>query len=165
MKKFSCILLAILLLLSLMACTGTKNTENPYYDAETGTIRLTALKSDMLKKLNITDALDLGKDALLSQYGIREEDVADFACFVTLDGAFPQEIVMIRAGSADAANRVKEHLQTRLEEFRVQSQNYDAENYAVAQKCSILTSGNYVAMFLTPDYEVMRQMFQDAMKV
>lgn len=165
MKKFGCFFLAILLVLSLTACGGKTSTDNPYYDAESGVIRLSELKSDMLKGLNITDALNLGSDAMLSQYGIQGEDIADLACFVTLDGAFPQEIVMVRASSADAANRVKERLQTRLEEFRIQSQNYDAVNYAIAQKCSILTSGNYVAMFLTPDYEAMRQMFQSAMEV
>ena len=168
MKKFICTVLA-LLVLCLAACTPAetpnKGENNPYYDAQTDAILIGDLKSDMIKELDISDALDLDVDALLNQYGIQEADVADLACFITLDGVFPQEIIMVRAADQEAAGRIKEHLQTRLAEFRVQSKDYDAESYAIAQKCDILTSGVYIAMFLSPDYQQLAEMFQNAMKL
>lgn len=163
MKKSICLLLSLLFVLSMAACSGGE-TNNPYYSKDTGLVDLAALKGDMLKNFHISDPLDFDRNALLNQYGIQPEDVADLACFITLDGVFPQEIIMVRAGDAEAASRVKEHLQTRLEEFRVQSKDYDAENYAIAQKCSVLTNGVYVALFLTPDYDGLSKMFQAAMK-
>lgn len=164
MRKFICIALLFVFLLPLAACSSeTDRTDNPYRDPE-GAVRIQDLKKDMLETLHITDFLDLDRDALLNLYGIQPEDVADLACFVTLDGVFPQEAVMIRADDAAAAERISSRLRARLEEFRVQSQNYDAENYAIAQTCDVLSSDVYLALFLTPDYEALADLFRSAMK-
>lgn len=81
-----------------------------------------------------------------------------------MDGVFPDEIVMIKATDADAAKRIEEKLNKRLEEVKVQSESYDAENYALAQECKVIKEGNYVALFLSAKHADMEKIFQDAAK-
>ncbi|MBQ2943335.1 MAG: DUF4358 domain-containing protein [Ruminococcus sp.] len=152
MKRIFSIVLAALCLLSLAACT----------DSATKDIDIAAVKEQIITDLAIEGAMDVESDRLLNLYGIAAEDVAESACFVTIEGVFPDEIVMVKATDADAAKRVAESLNTRLDEVKVQSQSYDPENYAIAQECQVLTEGNVVALFLSPKHAEMEEIFSSA---
>ena len=106
--------------------------------------------------------MDLAPERLLALYGIEEADIADSACYVTMDGVFPDEIVIIKASGAEAAKRVREKLSARLEEIMVQSQSYDPENYAIAQECSVQQSGEVIALFMSPNHKAMEDIFNAA---
>ena len=154
MKKIICVLLALTALISLTACSGgTKSGKD---------VDLGALKDKMISELSIENANSIDADALMGLYGISADDIEQSACFTTMSGAFPDEVVMIKTKDADAFDIVYEKLSARVDEVKVQSQNYDAENYALAQKCEIVSSGNYVAMFLSPDYDEMVKLFNEA---
>lgn len=153
MRKTIAIVLLVLIL-NLSACSNGQGSDIKNVD-------LAQLRDSMVQDLSITDYLDLDSDSLLNLYGIQAKEVAQSACFVTMDGVFPQEVVMIKANEG-FENSVESHLQTRLEAFRVQSENYDPESYAIAKKCSILKKGAYVALLLSPDYDALAKMFQDA---
>ena len=66
---------------------------------------------------------------------------------------------MIEAKDADALSRIEEKMNSRVSEVKVQSQNHDAENYAIAQKCEVQKNGNYIAMFLSPEYDALVKIF------
>lgn len=153
MKKIICAVLALVCMLSLFACGAGENNK-PERD-----IDIKAVKEQIISQLNIEGAMDLASERLLALYGIEAADIASSACYVTMDGVFPDEIVMIEAVDADAAKRVEEKLQTRLEEIKVQSQSYDPENYAVAQECKVLKEGNVVALFMSPKHAEMEEIF------
>lgn len=141
-------LLAVLLTLS--ACSG--GTKIPDVD-------LTQVRTDLLEAQGIEDPYLLDTDALKSLYGIEAEDVAQSASYVTMDGTFPDEIILVQAVDDKAAERIQSCLKTRLDEVMVQSQTYDPENYAAAQKCTVTVDGTYVALILSPEQETLRSVY------
>ncbi len=151
MKKIISLLIAVILVMSLAACgSGDSNVK---------TVDLSQIKTDMLTQLAIADAGDISADDLLDLYGIAAEDVKTCACYVTMGGVFPEEVVMVEATSSDALKRIEEKMNTRIESVKVQAQNYDAENYAIAQKSQVQKQGNYIAMFLSPNYDALVRIF------
>ncbi len=155
MKRIVCLVLAVVCMLSLFACNKGENTTGKDIDIQ-------AVKEQIITDLKAEGAMDLAPARLLALYGIEEADIADSACYVTMDGVFPDEIVIIKATDSDAAKRVEEKLNTRLEEIKVQSQSYDPANYAIAQECKVLKEGNTVALFMSPNHADMEAIFNAA---
>ena len=169
LTKWIAAMLAVMAMLSLCACTvvvdtnengeGEKKDENKTVEIDLG-----ALKDKMIADLEIADSVDVATDMLLDLYGIDGADVADSACFMTMDGVFPDEVIMIKAKDADAAKRIADLLNNRLTEVKKQSESYDPDNYALAQKCTVQTKGVYVTLFLSPKYAEMTALFNEAAK-
>ena len=82
----------------------------------------------------------------------------------TMNGSFPEEAIMIEAKDSGAQSRIVSALNTRLADVLVQAENYDAENYALAKQCKVITSGNYVALFVSPHHAAMESAFNSAVK-
>jgi len=156
MKKIVSILIALLIACSFAACSGDK----PENNVSSVQVDLSAVKNVMIQQLSPTDPIDIQADALLNLYGIAAEDIESAACYTTMDGAFPEEVVMVKAKDADALKRIEEKMNNRIAEVKVQSQSYDAENYAIAQKSEVQKNGNYIAMFLSPDYDSLVSIFK-----
>ena len=153
MKKITAIILALLTLFLLAACGGSAKD-----------IDIAALKETIVTDLAVADAMDVDASRLIDLYGIAAEDIEEAACYITMDGVFPEEVIMVKAVDADAAARVEEKLNERIEQVKVQSQSYDAENYALAQECKVIKEGNTVAMFLSPKHADMEKLFNAAAK-
>ena len=157
MKKIVSLLMVILMAVSFAACSsGSDKADN---DNQAVTVDLAAVKAQMMSELSPADPIDLQADSLLNLYGIAAEDTVSVACYTTMGGAFPEEVIMIEAKDADALSRIEEKMNSRVSEVKVQSQNYDAENYAIAQKCEVQKNGNYIAMFLSPEYDALVKIF------
>ena len=108
--------------------------------------------------------MDLDAGAISSLYGIESGDMVQAVGFVVMEGTFPHEAIMVEAKNAEAAARVENLLKVKHTSFVEQSKGYDAENYALAQKCKVVRNGNYISMFLTPDYETMQAVFKKYIK-
>ena len=154
MKKLIAIISLVLVLCMLTACGGEKSK----------TIDITKVKEQIVTELSIKEPMDVKTDRLMDLYGIEAKDVKTSASFVTMDGVFPDEIVMIEAVDASAASRISEKLENRLTEVKNQSASYDAENYALAQKCKVTKTGNYVTLFISAKHEEMQRIFDSAAK-
>lgn len=163
-------------LLMALICMGTFTACGEDADGETKTtvenadnndpktprqIDVAALKDSIISDLEVSDSIDVAADLLLDLYGIAAEDVAESAGYMTMDGVFPDEVIMIKAVDEAAAGRISDALNRRLEEVKIQSANYDPENYELAQKCTIQSEGVYVVMFLSPHYDRMTELFQN----
>lgn len=157
MKKFISLLIAIIIAFSFAACSPDNAEQSQGNDAVT--VDLAAVKANMIEQLSPVEPIDLQTESLLDLYGINAEDVAESACYTTMDGVFPEEVIMVKATDQDALARIEEKMNTRIDAVKVQSQNYDAENYAIAQKCEVQKNGNYIAMFLSPEYDTLTQIF------
>ena len=149
MKKIICLLLALMLVLA--GC-----------GAEPVTKDIAAVKDTICNQLNITDAMDLPTERLLDLYGIEAASVKNSACFITMGGAFPDEIVMVEAVDAAAAKTVAQKLEARLADVKNQAENYDAESYALLEKCKVSTTGLYVTLFISANSEAMQSIFDNA---
>lgn len=151
MKRIIGAVLAFVMLFAFCACSdGKTNTA----------VDIASVKSQIISELKIDGAMDIASTRLLDLYGIEEVWIADSQCFVTMDGVFPDEVIMVRAADKSAVTQIEEKLNARLNEVKVQSQSYDPENYAIAQECKVITQGTVVALFLSPDHEVMEKIFE-----
>lgn len=146
MKK---IIIAILALALLLAACG----------AEPVTKDIAAIKEQIVTELAVEGAMDIPTERLLDLYGIEAEAVKSSACFVTMGGAFPDEIIMVEAVDSAAAKEIAQKLESRLADVSNQAQNYDAESYAQFQKCKVQTDGVYVALFISAQAEQMQKLF------
>lgn len=179
MKKLICIFISAMMLLCLCACSGdNENTTNAPESTsentsestsentsentnETGIeeIDLSDIKEKIIDELKIEGAMDIATDRLSDLYGIDSSDVEESSCFITSNGSFPEEVIMIKAKDSDAQKRIADLLETRIDDVKVQSESYDPENYAIAQKCKVITNGNYLVMFISALHEQMEKIF------
>lgn len=146
MKK---IIIGILALALLLAACG----------AEPATKDIAAIKEQIVTELAVEGAMDIPTERLLDLYGIEAEAVKSSACFVTMGGAFPDEIIMVEAVDSAAAKEIAQKLESRLADVSNQAQNYDAESYAQFQKCKVQTDGVYVALFISAQATEMQKLF------
>lgn len=149
MKRILAFLCLAAMLAGLFTACGAKET----------TIDIAKAKEQIVSDLQIENPADMEPDDLLSYYGIAAEDVEQSACFLTMAGAFPDEVIMIQAVDTDAAARVQEKLEARLETVKATSKNYDAESYQVAQTCKVQVDGRYVALFVSANHEKMEEIY------
>lgn len=124
-------------------------------------IDLTEVRDAIIARLEVQDPLMLEADVLFELYGITEDLIAQSACYVTMSGTFPDEIILIEAVDTASANLVAEALQKRMDEVLVQSKTYDAENYAAAQACRVWRNGLHVALILSPQHEAIAECYND----
>jgi len=97
-------------------------------------------------------------------YGIDSSLVKQAASYVTIEGAFPDEIVIVEAVSEKDAETIAILLENRLSEVKEQSKSYDPENYALAQQCTVGRKGCFVSMFLAPEHAKMNEIFNRYVK-
>ncbi|MGN0464543.1 MAG: DUF4358 domain-containing protein [Acutalibacteraceae bacterium] len=179
MKKILCALISALMLISLCACgnktdngESTKapdsSTSEPTSSSEPASsakdIDLSEIKERIIKEVNVEEPMSITTEKLNELYGIEADDVAQSACFVTSNGTFPEEAIMIKAKDSAAKQRIADLLNTRIEDVKVQSESYDADNYAIAQKCKVIRQGDYIAMFISASHEKMESIFSEAVK-
>ena len=179
MKKIICAFLAVLMIFSFCACSGgnsneasdkpsngasDSSSEPSSSEAQPKTVDLAAIKDKIIADVKIEEPMTVDSDKLTELYGIAAEDISESACFVTSSGTFPEEAIMIKAKDDAAKGRIVELLNARIDDVKVQSESYDADNYALAQKCKVITEGEYIAMFISASHEKMETIFTEAVK-
>lgn len=160
MKRIIAALLLVLSVCTLVACgnnaDGNKNTAV--------TVDIAAVKAQILKDVAIVEPMELTTERACVQYYLDANDVKDSACLIAMGGAFPEEILMFEAKDSDAAKRIAEKLQTKLQDLLNQSANYDADTNALLKECKVETVGNYVTLFIHAKHAQMREIFNAAKK-
>ncbi len=137
-------------------------TAKPTTTAAAKSVDLNALSNRIISSAGVEGAMPVAKERLTDLYGIAQSDIASAGCFITMNGSFPDEAVMIEAKDSAAKGRIVSALNTRLSDVLVQAQNYDPEDYALARQCKVITSGNYVALFVSPAHAAMESAFRSA---
>lgn len=163
MKKFLSVILVLTLVLGLTACTEKTPEEKPSDKTPSEiTIDINVVKNTIIEKAELTDPLELGAEQLCELYDIDVNDVTEAVCVTTLDGTFPDEVIIIKAANGEAKSRITEKLSSHLDDVKVQSQNYDAENYALAQECKIIEKGNFIALFISAKHAQMEKILEES---
>lgn len=183
----------LLLMLALAACGGnseepaetestevTETTEEPAETTEESaepaeeveeaaetvaeTSDLMALANQMIQEAGITDAIPVSAEALTNVYGLDPAQIVATAGYnAASGGAFPQEIVLVQASSADNAAAVAQAFTNRLSDIAAQAESYDPDSLALAQKCSVVTNGDYVGLFFSEHYDQFVDLFQNGL--
>lgn len=153
MKKILCVIAVITVLaVTLCACGQAAKPLSEIFEK---------LKTDY----SITDMLEYKSADDLSRYGIKAEDVEESAGGVNKSGVDQEEIVLVKAKDADAAKRVEDALNKRLESKLNETKNYNPEQYAIVEKCSVDVDGNYVSMIISINAEAMKKDYKEAIGV
>lgn len=142
--------LIFLMLLALCACNAK---------SETPDVPIADILDEILEKTEITGQIPVDTVNLTALYGIDAADVEEAACCITMNGIFPDEILIIKAASEDGAGRVEECLGSRLAQVMNQSKSYDPESYEIAQKCHVVRHGQYVSLFVSARHEQMNELY------
>ena len=112
---------------------------------------------------NVTDLVEFGDVSDLNRfYGIAAEDVKDPMGGVVIGGAINysgvdmEEIVMVLATDNDAALRISEALNNRLQSKLNETKNYNPEQYVIVEKATVDTDNNYVSLFISENCDAMK---------
>lgn len=110
-----------------------------------------------MKPIENTDKLEL-------YYGITPADVSDFAAEISKNSATEiDEVIIVKATDADAAARVAECLELRLQSQKDLCASYSPELLAVAEKCAVNTNGNVVSLIVTDNYSEVFALYTELM--
>lgn len=149
MKKVLMSAVAILMCMCLFtACGGGKAlNDTPLTEA------LESINAQLFNGGEGMRAVD-SLDKLELYYSIDPADVAEFAAEVAKNSATEiDEVVLVKAVDEEAAKRVTEKLELRLQSQKDLCASYSAELLAVADKCSVRTQGVLVSLIITEQYE------------
>ena len=125
---------------------------------------LGTLADQMIADAGITDAIPVSSEALVNVYGLDPAGIAEAAGYnASSAGAFPQEIILVKAVDADAAAAVAEAFNNRLGNIAAQAESYDPDSLALAQKCQVVTKGDYVGLFFSEHYDQLAELFQNGL--
>ena len=125
---------------------------------------LSVLANRMINDAGITDAIPVSADALAAVYGLDVSQIADAAGYnASASGAFPQEIILVKAVDSDAAASVAQAFTDRLSNIAAQAESYDPDSLALAQKCQVVTNGDYVGLFFSDHYDQLVELFQNGL--
>ena len=153
MKKKLSLFLSVTLFCFLTACGGgTKQADFPKVIA------------DMKSKITNAEMMDYSAEDLMPNYGIDSGDTKQFAAYVDSTGIKGDEIVIIEGKDADATKRIKEKLDVRYKQKENEMKDYLPEEYAVLKKCSVNQNGNYISMIVSPQYEELNKIYNQAIK-
>lgn len=165
MKKILSVILVLTVIFTFASCTEKKEENNPSTNAPSEiTMDINAVKAEIIEKAELKDPLEIETERLCELYDIDPSDVAEAVCVTTLDGTFPDEVIIIKAVNEDAKLRITGKLSSHLDDVKVQSQNYDAENYALAQECRIIEKDSFLALFISAKHAQMEKIFEESFK-
>lgn len=114
---------------------------------------------------SITDMVEFKSVDDLGRYGIKAEDVKEFAGGVNKSGVNQEEIIMVLATDGDAAERIEKSLNNRLESKKNETKNYNPEQYAIMEDCTVDTDNNYVSLFISENADAMKADYKKAIGV
>ena len=152
MKKKISMLAALCLVLGLSAC-GPKESTADFHVQDA--------MDAMLAAAPIDDPLTLEEGDMLDFFGIKAEDMAEFAAVTCSNGTSAQEIVLVKAADEDKAAQVETSLQTRLENRKSEAEGYMPEELAIMEQCEVKRDGLYVSLIISPEAEQLTGIYQE----
>lgn len=151
MKKMICVALTLMLLLGVAGCEGASVKMD-----------MQAIYTDICKHVQVPEMLELNEDLMLDYCGIRGEDVSQAMVLICADSLRTDEIWLLEAVNAKAANRLMGLAEKRLSKKGEESITYSPEQYKVVEKAQLIQVGNCIALLVSPDSETMAQVFNQA---
>lgn len=141
-KRRGGVLAALALCLCLAGCGG-KAAEADLHEA----------LEEMLAEAPIAESMELTEEDMLNFYGIRADQMEDFAAVTCSMGIEADELVLVKAADEDSAQEIEALLQQRLENRKSEFRNYSPEEYEILTKGSVERDGVYVRLIVSPQSE------------
>ena len=164
MKRFICILCAVLMIGMLMtACSDNGSSDKAA--SVSADASLTDIYSEIKSEVTLPEMLEFTDvDRLDRNYGITEDMVDEFAGGINSSGTAINEIVLIKAKDADSAAEIEKKLNNRLESLLKQSRNYRPEEAEELEKCKVEKNDMYVSMIVSTEAEKITEIYKKHFK-
>ncbi len=150
MKKILLAITSLLMCACLLTACGTAEktlNDTPLSEAMD---KINAEVFDGGENMRVIDSLD----KLELYYGIDPADVEEFAAEVSKNSATEiDEVILIKAVDTDAAKRIAEKLELRLQSQKDLCASYSAELLDVADKSEVRTQDVLVSLIITEEYD------------
>lgn len=153
MKYMIRVLISCAMLLGLCACGGGQE-KNAVAD-----VSVQSVLDEMLTKAEVEEPLILTEGDMLDFFGIKGEDMAEFAAVTCSNGISAQEIVLVKAVNESSAEAIEEKLENRLENRMAEFKDYLPEQYDILTECDVEQEGVYVCMILHPQHEMLEELY------
>lgn len=132
MKKFMLAALAACVLLT--GCgnnSGSSEAQSGSSSAQSEsqtTVKAPAERTaELLEAVDFPEMAEVTSDKLMSYYGIDEADVVEFSAYVAGAGVYPDEFGVFTAVDADAAERIHDSLNARIDKQRAVYEDYSPD--------------------------------------
>lgn len=122
---------------------------------------LSDIYTEIQSQVTLSEMNELTSAASLTRYyGITEEQVEEFAGGINNSGVEQEEIVLVKATDNDAAAAVKTALENRYNAKLNENKNYNPEQAAIIEKCSVEQNGLYVSMIISPNADKITEIYK-----
>ena len=153
MKKLIFLALAAAMVLGLSACGGSGNTSGPDFQVRDA-------MDAMLELAGADDMMTLSEGDMLDYYGIKAEDMEQFSAAITATGISAKEIVLVKAISEDAAQRVRAQLDKRVANRMTEFENYLPDQFdIVANHSRVSRDGVYVFLIISGELKDLSKIY------
>lgn len=151
MKQLVSGLLALLLMLSLVACTDNTVGVTP---------NMASVFASMADQLPEAEPFDA--ESVFNAYGVEPDACKQQVVISYYDGSRTAELWLIEAVDAETAKSIQTLAQTRLNSMGSQFRSYDAAAYALVQEAKLFTHGNCVVMIVSENADALLDIYQTA---
>jgi len=142
--------ITVILMVFLSACGSTGSAK----------IDLNAVYTEIGKSLDISQLYQISAEKAEDHFAVAQADCVSELIAMCEDNLSVEEIWLIEAKNADAAKRIMEAAQYRIDEKASETENYLPEQYAIVKQAKLLQQGNYIALFVSPNAEEMAKLFK-----
>ena len=166
MKKLvTLMIVGALALSSFAACGGNEGDNQSKVDSEASKVEstevsteeskaaidLSALAAELKTKTVATETLDKSSTDLYNDTGIADTTYASYFWFSEISGLSSETVAMFEAKSDADLATIKGFLEGYLQSVKNTMKDYNADNYDMANKAVIKTSGLYAYMVISPN--------------
>ena len=104
---------------------------------------------------------DLTMEDLENLYDIKSTDVIQYSGKITDVGIISDEIVLLEARNEDIAKELEDKLVARYEAKLNEMKDYLPDEYDKILRCGVLQNGLYLALIISDDFEIQKNIFEN----
>ena len=150
-RKIIAILAAVTVCAAFTGCGDNSTSGNEQSNSSTVEKSLDEKTSALLGAITLPEMVSVKSDTVKDRFGIEEADVSEVSAYICGSGAAPDEFGIFKATDANAAKRIEEALNKRIERQRKTYQDYTPGEMYKFDDCFVEVSGNVVVYAICED--------------
>lgn len=167
MKKLTSIIAIILACSMFGGCSNTTNGDSTSKDSPASTVESNTSeeltieqKTQMLlEEIEFPSMVNVKADNLETYYGFTKDDVAEYSSYICGSGAMPDEFGIFIAASDEAAEKIKDALNKRIESQKATYGDYTPNEMYKFDDCFVSVNGTTVIYAICADNNKAKELF------